>query len=115
VAKWWACLITLNGDWSDTSAEVEYYASRSDDEQDLQAYLDGLKKGFTEPMQTSIGNSNTQIGGALPVLELGKLLNKANFGVLSHTPIEPEVVLVVDPQAVGVLDAYVMMMEDAVV
>lgn len=107
--------IRLAGDWSHLSAEAEYYSGAGDDAMDMQAYLDGLQKGFTEPVQTETGATAT-LGGGLPVLNLSALLAASGLGTLSLTYSGPDLSGVGEGDVlIGVLDPYVLMMQGSAV
>lgn len=106
--------ITLGGDWSHLNAEAEYYSSAGSDALDLQAYLDGLQKGFTEPVQ-STGGDDSVISNGLTTLNLNTLLSGLSTGGLSDDYADPELPAIGDGELIGMLDPYVLMMHQAAI
>lgn len=98
-------LITLEGDWTHLKAEAEYYAHTSDTKADMKAYLDSLKKGFTEP------TGNTQ-SPTTPSGSFGQAgTTEALINKLVHAVTPKPVVVVVPVGAGGMLDGFYQLIE----
>lgn len=103
--------ITIEGDWTHLTAEAEYYSHAGDAKTDMQAYLDALKKGLTEPTghHTSRGEGTSR--SPVSVVDVEKLTE--HFGQLKPLP-EITLPTMKPPELlIGRLDGYMLLLKGA--